>query len=122
VLGLTVHEDAVWAISFQEESIAKIDPGSGAVVLTERLGSGAATVLSAGSQLWVAGNGMGSGSVWAGIRHPGYVGAVLQLDPSSGEVVADIGDVDIPARIAIGFGSVWVSDSGSSNVVRIAPA
>jgi len=65
---------------------------------------------------------IGLGSIWAGIRHPGYVGAVLQLDPSSGEVVADIADVDIPARIAIGFGSVWVSDSGSSNVFRIAPS
>lgn len=273
VLGLAVHDDAVWAISFQQESISKIDPDSGAIVVTERLGSGAATVLSAGPQLWVAGYGMGSGakllridpatgdavadvslgevccdlasgagriwaidprgdlvgvdpmrqrvteryavpfdpsvhtnavfggssmwvgsdgdplvqvdptdgtvvhtietgggppflahrglvwgaapdliwavdvttgdvvrsiplhdsmevislgiglgSIWVGIRHPGYIGAVLQLDPSTGRVVTDLSEVEIPARIAIGFGSVWVSDSGSSSVYRIAPS
>jgi streptogramin lyase len=273
VLGLTTHDDAVWAISFEAGSISRIDPETGDVTLTERLGSGAATVLSAGSQLWVAGYGMapgasklyrldgagtvqaevspgevccdlaegagriwaidprgdlmgidpararvtdrwavpfdpathtnvvfgggsvwvgsdgtplvqvdpatgaidrmietgggppflakdglvwgaapeliwavdastgevvrsfpledsmevisfgiGLGSIWAGIRHPGYVGAVLRLDPSTGDVVADIPDVDIPARIAIGFGSVWVSDSGSSKVYRIDPS
>jgi streptogramin lyase len=273
VLGLTIHDDSVWAISFLEGAISKIDPNTGEVVLTERLGSGAATVLSTGQQLWVAGYGMSSGSkllrvdpatgeivarvspgevccdlatgagliwaidprgdllgvdptrntvaarfavpfdpgahtnvvfgggsvwvgsdgrdlvqvdpatgalegtidtgggppflvrgglvwgaapdliwavdaskgevvrsiplddsievislgigfgsIWAGIRHPGYVGAVLRLDPSTGRVIADLSDVDIPARIAIGFDSVWVSDSGSSNVYRIAPA
>jgi streptogramin lyase len=66
--------------------------------------------------------GVGFGSVWAGIRHPGYIGAVLRIDPSTGEVLADLPDVDIPARIEIGFGSVWVTDSGSSSVYRIAPS
>ncbi len=273
VLGLAILEDSVWAVSFDEGSISKIDPGTGQVVLTERLGPGAASVLSAERQLWVASYGMGPagsklsridpatgkaiadvstgelccdlaagaggiwaidprgdllrvdpertrildrfpvpfdpevhtnvvfgggsvwigsdgaavvqvdprtgniertietgggppflakdglvwgaapeliwavdastgevvrsfrledsievislgiglGSIWAGIRHPGYVGAVLRLDPSTGRVIADLSDVDIPARIAIGFGSVWVSDSGSSNVFRIEP-
>ena len=65
--------------------------------------------------------GIGLGSIWVGIRHPGYVGALLQIDPSNGRVTADLPNIDIPARIAIGFDSVRVTDSGSSNVFRVAP-
>jgi hypothetical protein len=37
-----------------------------------------------------------------------------------GVEIAEI-DVDVPARIVIGFGSVWVTDSGSSLVHRMGP-
>ena len=58
--------------------------------------------------------------VWAGIRHPGHVGAVLTIDRSTGQVLNEIDDIEIPARIVIGFGSVWITDSGSSSLFRIA--
>jgi len=63
---------------------------------------------------------LGFDAIWVGIRHPGRVGAVLKLDATSGKQAAEI-PVDIPARIEIGFGSVWVTDSGSSSLVRITP-
>ncbi len=65
--------------------------------------------------------GIGFGAIWAGIRHVGYVGAVLRIDPATGEVLDEVSDVEIPARIAFGFGSVWVTDSGSSSLYRISP-
>jgi outer membrane protein assembly factor BamB len=58
--------------------------------------------------------------IWAGIRRPGRVGAVLELDRATGAVLAELRDVDIPAHIEAGFGSVWVTDSGSSTVTRLA--
>ena len=58
--------------------------------------------------------------VFVGMRHPGYRGAVLQLDRATGVVVTEIA-VDIPARMAIGFGSLWVTDSGSDLLLRIGP-
>ena len=58
--------------------------------------------------------------VFVGMRHPGHRGAVLQLDRTSGVELAAI-DVDIPARMVIRFGSVWVTDSGSSLVYRLGP-
>jgi hypothetical protein len=57
-------------------------------------------------------------TAWVGLRHPGSVGAVVEVDLRTGEVRREV-PVDIPARIQLGFGSVWVSDSGSSDVVRI---
>jgi streptogramin lyase len=60
-------------------------------------------------------------SVWVGLRHPRRVGAVVQIDRATGAQVSEIGDVDIPARMALGFGSLWVTDSGSDAVVRIGP-
>ena len=32
----------------------------------------------------------------------------------------EVREVDIPARIAVGFGSPWVTDSGSGSLLRIA--
>jgi len=59
-------------------------------------------------------------SIWLGMRHPGFVGAVERLDLESGKVLAEI-RVDIPARIALAFGSVWVTDSGGGSLYRVDP-
>ena len=64
--------------------------------------------------------GLGFDAIWVGIRHPGRVGAVLKLDAASGKQLSEV-PVDIPARIETGFGSVWVTDSGSRSLVRISP-
>lgn len=60
-------------------------------------------------------------ALWVGIRHPGQIGAVQQIDRATGAVIATFDDVDIPARMAIGFGSLWITDSGSNLVYRIGP-
>jgi streptogramin lyase len=59
-------------------------------------------------------------SIWVGLRHLGRVGAVVRLDPKSGDVLANI-PVDIPARIVLAFHSVWVTDSGSGLLYRVDP-
>lgn len=58
--------------------------------------------------------------LFVGMRHPGHRGAVLQLDRATGVEIAEI-HVDIPARMVIGFGSVWVTDSGGALVYRLGP-
>jgi streptogramin lyase len=64
---------------------------------------------------------VGKSAVWVGLRR-GRVGLVRELDRGSGDVLAELDDVDIPARIVLAFDSAWVTDSGSSNVYRIGPA
>jgi outer membrane protein assembly factor BamB len=59
-------------------------------------------------------------TVWVGMRR-GRVGLVREVERSSGNVLAEVDDVDIPARIVLAFDSAWVTDSGSSNVYRIGP-
>jgi hypothetical protein len=65
--------------------------------------------------------GVGFGAIWVGIRHPGRIGALLRLEPDSGKVLGELDDIEIPARIAFGFGSVWVTDSAGGSLYRIAP-
>jgi hypothetical protein len=60
-------------------------------------------------------------TIWVGVRRPGRVGEVRHIDIDTGEVLDQFDDVDIPAHIVLAFDSVWVTDSGSSNVVRIGP-
>ena len=44
---------------------------------------------------------------------------MLQLDHDTGDVKTELRDVDIPARIEFGFGSIWITDSGSSSLYRV---
>jgi len=59
-----------------------------------------------------------SNMLWVGLRHPGRRGAVVRVDASTGAEFGEV-PVDIPARIVLGFGSAWVTDSGSSLVYRL---
>ncbi|MEQ1874438.1 MAG: hypothetical protein ABL953_11975 [Ilumatobacteraceae bacterium] len=102
------REGLLWGASATE--IWAVD-ADGAVV--ERVGvADSIEVLSlevVGSELWV------------GIRHPGYVGAVLRIQRSSGALVQEFADIEIPARMVVGFGSLWITDSGGSSLYRLGP-
>ncbi len=103
------HDGLVWGASPTE--IWAVDPATGQVA--ERIAlDGSTEVLSL--------NFDGEGDAWVGIRRAGRVGAVLQLDRATGDVKTELRDVDIPARIEFGFGSIWITDSGSSSLYRIA--
>jgi hypothetical protein len=58
--------------------------------------------------------------IWVGIRKGGRIGVVQQVERASGAVRQEI-EVDIPARMVVGFGSLWVTDSGSNKLYRIGP-
>ena len=92
--------DEVWAVAADGTVVARVS-------LTDSM-----EVLS----LEVVGN-----DLWVGIRHPGYIGAVLRLDRATGEVMQQLDDVEIPARMVVGFGSLWITDSGSSELYRVGP-
>ena len=99
---------AAWGASPTE--IWAVDPATGQVA--ERIAiEGSTEVLSL--------NFDDEGDVWVGIRRAGRVGAVLQLDRATGEVKTELRDVDIPARIEFGFGSIWITDSASSSLYRV---
>ncbi len=101
------HDGLVWGASPTE--IWAVDPTTGQVSLRITL-SGTTEVLSL--------NFDDADDMWVGVRGPGRVGAVLQLDHDTGEVKTEL-PVDIPARIEFGFGSIWITDSGSSSLYRV---
>ena len=47
-------------------------------------------------------------------------GACCSSIASTGAVKTELRDVDIPARIEFGFDSIWITDSGSSSLYRVA--
>ncbi len=103
------HDGLVWGASPTE--IWAVDPATGQVAERIEL-EGSTEVLSL--------NFDADGDVWVGIRRAGRAGRVLQLDRSTGAVKTELRDVDIPAHIEFGFDSIWVTDSGSSSLYRIA--
>jgi outer membrane protein assembly factor BamB len=137
--------DSVW-VSSDNTDLMRVNPGTGRITRID-VGGGVPFLARDGmlwgattDELWVVDTrigkvarripltdsievlslGLGFDAIWVGIRHPGRVGAVLKLDGTSGKQVAEV-PVDIPARIETGFGSVWVTDSGSRSLVRISP-
>ncbi len=136
--------DSLW-VSSDSTPLFRVNPGSGAIQRID-VGGGVPFVAHDGlvwgaspNHLWavdqstgevvreidlqnsieVISLGLGFDAIWVGIRRPGRIGTVLRLNQQSGAVVAETRDVDIPARIEFGFGSVWITDSGSSSVYRI---
>lgn len=63
-----------------------------------------------------------SGEVVSRIALDGSIEVILRIDPATGEVLDEFREIDIPARIAFGFGSVWITDSGSNRLYGISPA
>lgn len=104
------HEGLLWGAS--PESLWVVDPQSGEVV----------TRIAPEDSIEVISLGITENEIWTGIRRPGRVGAVLRIDRANGEVLDEFRDIEIPARIAFGFGSVWITDSGSNRLYRISPA
>jgi DNA-binding beta-propeller fold protein YncE len=49
-------------------------------------------------------------------------GSVSRIDPESGDVVGTIPVGAIPLEVAVGEGSVWVSNAGDDTVSRINPS
>jgi hypothetical protein len=58
-------------------------------------------------------------SIWVGVLRTSRTGALLRLDQASGAVRGEFGGLTYPARIEIGFGSVWVADPGKGSVFRV---
>lgn len=102
-----VHDGLLWGAA--PARLWAIDPATGQIAREVPL-TDSTEVLSLG---------LSGDDIWVGIRRPGRVGAVLRLS-ATGAVLDELREVDIPARIAFGFGSVWVTDSGSGSLFRIA--
>jgi streptogramin lyase len=103
------HEGLVWGAA--PDRLWAVDAAKGIVVRQIPLQN----------SMEVISLGLGFGAIWVGMRHPGYVGAVLRLDPGTGAVLDELREVKIPARIEFGFESVWITDSGSSSLYRLSP-
>jgi YVTN family beta-propeller protein len=110
-MSIDADEAGVWATSFEENVVRRIDPVSGKVVATIKVGINPEQVAVTDDAVWVT-------------NHRG--GDVARIDPASNRVVAriEVGPKGRggPQSIGVGAGSIWVGVPNASSVVRIDPA
>jgi YVTN family beta-propeller protein len=109
--ALVADEATIWATSFEENVVRRIDAENGNVVATIKVGINPDRVAVTGDAVWVS-------------NHRG--GSVSRIDPATNRVVASVkvgpkGPAG-PQSIEGGGGGVWVGVPNISAVVRIDPA
>jgi YVTN family beta-propeller protein len=145
-MTLTVAPGAVWAAVPNANTIVRVDPVRHKVAATVKLAhTPCAFMLADRSGIWSSGGGCADvvahidagthkatssvyephpvglglldGSIWAAVLDSA---SVDRISPRSGRVVARLHVGGTPVWLAVGFGSVWVSDD-HGRVLRIQP-
>jgi peptide/nickel transport system substrate-binding protein len=96
---------SVWAANVPGDALARIDPESGTVAETVRLGSAHVAALAFGAgALWVA-DSVGD--------------ALLELDPASGALRRRLPLEVKPTSLVVGDRTVWVADYGGAVIAQV---
>jgi len=99
LLGMAASEDAIWAISFDNGALVKIDPVTNDVATSVRI-SQAGSVLSNDGDVWVARYGFGTSG-----------GGIDRVDASSAAKVASIAAGDVCCDLTFGDDLLWLLDA-----------
>lgn len=112
-LGIGIGLGSVWIADTKDHSLIQIDPDSNTILHKISVDIPKETEGSFG---------IGEGSIWILTNAGGTdSGTLTRVDPSSGEIAANI-KVEPKSHAAIvAFGSVWVSSSGHGTVTRVDP-
>jgi hypothetical protein len=105
LLGMAASEDAVWAISFDNGTLVKIDPSTNDVSASVRI-SQAGSVLSNDGDVWVARYGFGTSG-----------GGIDRVDAASAAKVASIAAGDVCCDLTFGDDLLWLLDAGGDAAV-----
>jgi peptide/nickel transport system substrate-binding protein len=105
-VGVAFTPEAVW-VSFAPDNVARVDPDTASVVLSQAVGSGPTAVLSAFGSIWVANH---------------LDGTVTRLEPSTGREEATIPVGEGPNALAAAAGSIWVANEFDDSVASIDPS
>jgi YVTN family beta-propeller protein len=138
---------ALWVTSPDEQTVSRVEPDTGEVRQTIRVGSGPTGVAADDHGVWVAnaldgtvsridprtntvvqkirvggapvGVALGPGSVWIASRDDE---SISRLDPRTGARSAPVPVGPAPRALAVGSNSVWVADEKRGVVMRVDPA
>jgi DNA-binding beta-propeller fold protein YncE len=151
-VGVATGAGGVWVLTgSSSENVLRIDPRTGAVVTSVRVGStgyenGAVAV--GDRAVWVAAGpwlvrvdpatgrvasrlhlggistalAVTAHEVWVAVIPQNGPGDIVRVDASTMRVEARIRVGDGPVSVASGLGSIWVANSSNSSVMRIDPA
>jgi virginiamycin B lyase len=102
--GITVSTDSVWLVTDKEGSLARIDPGTGAVRQTVRVPAGSYNPRFSGGRVWVT-------------RAEGA--EITAVDATSGVVLGTTKTGPGPRFLTSGAGSIWTFNQGDGSLTRI---
>jgi outer membrane protein assembly factor BamB len=102
-------EGDVWVANRDGNSLSVIDSGSGA-----------AELVGAGQMTYPRALGFGQGRLWVATRDGGETGsgALVEIDPASGEVVRTLSAPGGPHGVTEHEGTVWVTATETNEVLR----
>ncbi|HEY3070048.1 MAG TPA: hypothetical protein VGJ34_06995 [Gaiellaceae bacterium] len=105
--AMTLGAGSVWMADGQDGAVRRVDPSTGAITATVRLGDGPSAMA------------FGHGSVWVTNE---VEGSLVRIDPRTNSVVRAVSVGRNPVAVAVGADAIWVANSGDGTVSRIDPA
>jgi YVTN family beta-propeller protein len=104
--GIAIGLGSIW-LAAGSGPVQRLDPATGEITGTVRLGGGPKAIVVGPDAAWVANEDEGS---------------VTRIDPRTTSVVRSISVGADPVALAVGSDAIWVANSGDGTVSRIDPA
>jgi YVTN family beta-propeller protein len=105
--AMTIGAGSVWLADHEGGAIRRLDPATGDITATLRLGDGLSAMVFGHGSAWVAND---------------VEGSVTRIDPRTTSVVRSISVGSQPTGLAVSPDAIWVANSGDGTVSRIDPA
>jgi YVTN family beta-propeller protein len=104
--AMTIGAGSIWVADHDGRAVRRMDPATGAITATVRLGDSPSAMVFGHGSAWVAND---------------VEDTVTRIDPRTTSVVRAISVGTDPVALAVGPDAIWVANSGDGTVSRIDP-
>jgi YVTN family beta-propeller protein len=104
--AMTIGAGSVWLADYDGGAVRRLDPATGAITATVRLGDAPSAMVFGHGSAWVAND---------------VEDSVTRIDPRTTSVVRSISVGTDPVALAVGADAIWVANSGDGTISRIDP-
>ena len=116
--AIAIADQSVWVLD--SDVLFRVDPGTGTVIAAIQAGASPVAL------------DIGAGAIWVvsrpafrfpspGVQKQIGLATLSRIDPASNTVVSTIELPGIPTAVAVGEGSVWISDDSGRAVLKVDP-
>jgi YVTN family beta-propeller protein len=104
--AMAIGAGSIWLADHSDGAVRRLDPATGAITATVRLGDGPSAMVFGHGSAWVAND---------------VEDSVTRIDPRTTSVVRAISVGSDPVALAVGPEAIWVANAGDGTVSRIDP-
>jgi YVTN family beta-propeller protein len=105
--AMTIGAGSLWLADHEGGAVRRLDPATGAITATVRVGDSPSAMVFGHGSAWVAND---------------VEDTVTRIDPRTTSVVRSISVGSDPVALAVAPDAIWVANSGDGTVSRIDPA